>query len=281
MKIKLTVPTELNDIKLSQYQKFLKTTKDSKDNAWINKQAVGIFCNIPDDLVKKITKREFDKLLNTVSNVIVKEGEFKPIITHNGKEYGFIPKLDDISVGEYSDIDSMIQDWQKMDRVMSILYRPIKHRKGDKYLIEDYTGEEKPLDLPMDIVQGSLGFFLNLLNSLFTYIQNYTREAVMQPKASVILEKNGVGIKTFMDCLEETFSNLKMLVSLNYIKCYKQKNCGVKCSLVCLKLVIHGSLLKMRVMFALLKTMLEWFIVQTYAPKLHLILLKMKLPYVI
>ena len=112
----------------------------------------------------------------------------------------------------------MIGDWQKMDRVMGIVYRPIISKRGNKYLIEDYSDEVEPLDLPMDIVQGAMVFFYNLMNDLLSCTQSYMNQAVTNPKASQILEENGVGIKTFMDSLEVTFSSLKMYLNLNLMR---------------------------------------------------------------
>lgn len=218
MKVKVQVPTSLSDIKLSQYQKFLKTTEGSEDNDWVNKQAIAIFCNLSDKLVKQIHRKDFNNVLNTINSIIETQGTFKPIINYKGKEYGFIPKLEDITVGEQADIDSMIGDWQKMDRVMGIVYRPIISKRGNKYLIEDYDDNVEPLDLPMDIVQGAMVFFYNLMNDLLSYTQSYMNQAVTNPKASQILEENGVGIKTFMDSLEVTFSSLKMYLNLNLMR---------------------------------------------------------------
>ena len=218
MKIKVTIPTSLKDIKLSQYQKFLRTTKDSEDIAWINKQMVGIFCNLSDAQVKSIVKRDYDDILATITKVLKQDGTFSPRITHKGKEYGFIPKLDDITVGEQADIDSMMGDWQKMDRVMSILYRPITAERKGKYLVEDYTGEGHSLDVSMDIANGALVFFYSLLNDLLICTQSYMMEAVQQPQVLQHLEKSGVGIKTSIQSLEEMFLNLRMSLNLNSMR---------------------------------------------------------------
>ena len=39
-----------------------------------------------------------------------------------GVEYGFIPNLDDMSFGEYVDLDTYIGDWQNIHRAMAVLY---------------------------------------------------------------------------------------------------------------------------------------------------------------
>lgn len=218
MKIKVKVPTSLSDIKLSQFQKFLRTTKDSEDERFIARQMVGIFCNLSDDLVDKIRKKDYDVMVSDLTNVLNIDDVKPPlqrIITYKGREYGFIPNLDDILVGEQADIDSMISDWQKMHRVMGVMYRPVKSRKKDKYLIEDYEPNE--LDLPMDVVQGALVFFYNLLNDLLICTQSYINQEVVI-KNSQILERNGVGINQFTESLEATFSHLTRLLNSGYMK---------------------------------------------------------------
>jgi hypothetical protein len=217
MKIKVIVPTSLADIKLSQYQKFLRTTEGSEDVRFINRQLVGIFCGLSDELVEKISKKDYDNIISNITNIITDDKKYslKTIINHNGKEYGFIPKLDDITVGEQADIDSMLGDWQKMQKVMGVMYRPITSKRGDKYLIGDYEPNE--LDLTMDVVQGALVFFYRLVNALVICTQSYIKEEVII-KNSQILEENGVGINQFTESLGEIFLNLRKLLNYDYMK---------------------------------------------------------------
>ena len=212
MKMKIKIPTELKDIKLSQFQKFLKTTKDIEDADFINRQLVGIFCNLSDEQVKNILAKDFNDIVETISKTINKTSELITKFNLDGVEYGFIPKIEDITVGEKVDIDSNINDWQKMDKVMAVCYRPINYKHKDTYLIDDYTGEEKPLDVTLDVAIGCMLFFYNLTKDLVNYIPNFLEEAVAQdPKVSQILAKNGLGIKTFTQSLEGIFSNLMPL----------------------------------------------------------------------
>lgn len=224
MKVKLTIPEGLADIKLSQYQKFLKTTKDIEDVGFVYRQMVGIFCNVSDSLVNNIKRKDYDDIVEQISSVLsqLHDETNKPQlikkVSYNGVKYGFIPKLDDITVGEQADIDSMINDWQKMDKVLSILYRPIKIEKRSGYIIQEYQ-EMGSLDLTMDVVHSALVFFYNLLNDLVSCTQSYIEEEVVR-KNKETLEKNGVGINQYMESLEVTFLNLKRLLSLGYTKPY-------------------------------------------------------------
>lgn len=220
MKVKVKIPTDLSDIKLSQYQKFHKTTEGKEDMNFINKQMVAIFCQIPDEYVNKISKKDYDSIIQTINKLFDHEPKLKPLINYNGKRLGFIPKLEDITVGEQADVDTLISDWGKMDKVMAILYREIETEQRGKYTIKEYTGEEEPIDVTMDIVFGAMVFFYQLLNDLLTYTQSYIEEEVRKTKTSQILEENGIGINQFMQSLEVTFSSLKKSLNYDYMKPY-------------------------------------------------------------
>ena len=81
--------------------------------------------------------------------------------TMKGKEYGFIPKLEDMSFGEYVDLDTYVGDFENIHRAMAVLYRPITQKYNDKYLIEEYEGDDNEImkDMPMDAVLSSIIFF--------------------------------------------------------------------------------------------------------------------------
>ena len=69
--------------------------------------------------------------------------ESKPNLVTNfniGKvEYGFHPELDDLTLGEYIDLDTFIGDWKNIEKAMSVLYRPVISKLKGKYLIEEYA----------------------------------------------------------------------------------------------------------------------------------------------
>ena len=90
------------------------------------------------------------------------EAKHKLITTFklNENEFGFIPKLDEMSFGEYIDLDNYLSEWENMHKAMTVLFRPIKYKKKDKYLIEDYEGSGKYdlKNMSLDIFQ-TLQFF--------------------------------------------------------------------------------------------------------------------------
>ena len=84
--------------------------------------------------------------------------------------FGFIPNLDEMTLGEYIDLDTYFGDWDNMHKAMSVLYRPITKEKGNLYNIEEYDGTKYSDVLklmPLDVVLGSIFFFYNLSSELF------------------------------------------------------------------------------------------------------------------
>ena len=213
MRLEITVPS-LADMKLSQYQKFLRTTEGSEDISFIHRQMVAIFCNLSDNIVSKMTRKSFDEVVTELTKTLSSKEQqpLKRIVNHDGKEYGFIPNLDEISVGEQADIGSFIADWQKMNKALGVLYRPVTLKRKENYLIEDYNADGISLDLPLDVALGAYFFFVNLAKDLLSCTPNYILNQVKQDKKSMSLVENGVGITAFTESLKETFSTLSVLL---------------------------------------------------------------------
>ena len=213
MKIEITCPDNKNEIKLSQYQKFIKAIKDLDNDFLMRQYMVEIFCDLPNSVVRNMSKKSFNDVVNHL-NVLLGEEDYKFIdrFTMNGIEYGFIPNLEDIKVGEMADIDSYIGDWQKMDKAMGVLFRPVTHTKKDKYIIEDYKNSVS-LDLPLDVCLGAYFFLKSLLRDLLPFIPKYIKEEVHQNPKLQSLVLNGDGINQFTESLEEVFSSLNVSMS--------------------------------------------------------------------
>jgi hypothetical protein len=213
MKINITIPENLNEITLYQYQRFEKLIKDNEPSEFVNQKTIEIFCNIELKDVARIRIAEVSEILKHINGLL----QQKPKLTQTFKlgvyEFGFIPKLEDLSSGEYIDIESYLGDTQTLHKAMAVLFRPIKTKVNKLYTIEEYESSEKYSEvlkyMPLDVALGCMLFFSILLNDcvigLTDYIQN---EAEQSEQVKKILEKNGVGIKAFTQQLRETFSTL-------------------------------------------------------------------------
>ena len=145
MKLQVNVPNRLTEIPLSDYVKYLKVIdaneEDEYSEVFIHQKVLEIFCKVP--LIEAVEYKMSD--IRKVVNIITITLNEQPDLVHTFKlgdtEYGFIPKLDDMTFGEYIDIDRNLGDWDNMYKVMAVLYRPIKQKVGGKYLIEEYKGD--------------------------------------------------------------------------------------------------------------------------------------------
>lgn len=219
MKLKIKQPTELKDIKLSQYKRFVVETKGVEDDDLINRKLVSIFCGIPEKYVGSINKKQYDSIVEGLHNVLKEQPELTTRFKLDGVEYGFIPDLEEITVDEHSDLDTTLKDVKTWDLAMGVCYRKVTHKRGSKYLIEEYKGEGVKLDLTLDIVFGAVAFFLTLQKELLTATLNYiSQEVENTPKHLEILEKNGVGIKTITHLQAEIYKNLPTWEKLNLTK---------------------------------------------------------------
>jgi hypothetical protein len=213
MKINITIPENLNEITLYQYQRFEKLIKDNEPSEFVNQKTIEIFCNIELKDVARIRIAEVSEILKHINDLL----QQKPKLTQTFKlgvyDFGFIPKLEDLSSGEYIDIESYLSDTQTLHKAMAVLFRPIKTKVNKLYTIEEYESSDKYSEvlkyMPLDVALGCMLFFSTLLNDcvsgLTDYIQN---EAEQSEQVKKILEKNGVGINQFTQQLKETFSTL-------------------------------------------------------------------------
>ena len=123
-------------------------------------------------------------------------------------EFGFIPKLDEMTFGEYVDLDTFMSDWSTMHKAMAVLYRPIKTRYEDKYEIVEYDGDmyhEAMKKMPLSVAMGSMLFFYRLENDLLMTLEGYS-EAEIQKTDSL---PNGVGMLPYTLSQKETLPDSK------------------------------------------------------------------------
>jgi hypothetical protein len=217
MKIEINVPTSLSEVTLGQYQKFLKIAEDNPEGNFLNAKMIEIFCGIPLSDSYKLKMSSVVAIIDILNELLSQTPKRVEQFTMNGVEYGFIPDLDEMSLGEYVDLDGSASNWDNMHIAMNVLYRRIKIRKSGKYNIVDYNVEnpEKMKDMPLDAAIGSLFFFYNLGMELSKHTilssSNQTEMEVYQEQ--LISETNGVGINQFMVSLTEILQDLK--ISLN------------------------------------------------------------------
>jgi len=223
-KFTLEVPTELSAVPLHQYQKYLKVMDDNEgveDVEFINLKILEIFCGVTLKQAYKLPLAEFSSIISHIVEIFKEDTPLQRDFTltdPNGDSvtFGFIPKLDDITLGEFADLESYISDWQQMHKALAVLYRPVTFRKGDLYLIEEYNGTDKysgiMKDAPVNVALGAVVFFYRLGSVLSDYlIHSLTHQLKEDQELKNHLEQNGDGINQYTQSLEEISQNLKKL----------------------------------------------------------------------
>lgn len=180
MEVKLTVPTSLSEITLGQYQRFKRTAdKFEETNDFLLQKMIECFCNVQLIHVLLIQRKSVLEVTAGINNLFHGKYELQPTFKIKDVEFGFIPNLDNISQGEYVDLDNYITNWEDMHKAMAVLFRPIKDKKGDKYTIHDYQGTEEFSDLmkymPLDVALGAYVFFCHLGNELLISTLEFLR----------------------------------------------------------------------------------------------------------
>ena len=214
MKANINVPTELNEITLKQYQKFLKVQDSKQNNTFLQTKMIEIFCNVKMQDALNIKLSDADRISSLISEMFEQKPDLVKSFWLNNVEYGFVPDLDEITLGEYIDLDTYMGEWENIQIAMNVLYRPIKQKLGEKYLIEEYDPDtkDKLINMPMDAVFGSIIFFyrlgIELSKTMMNYLEN--KEGNLQVQGLDFL-KNGDGIQAFTDSLEEILQDLKIL----------------------------------------------------------------------
>lgn len=201
MKLDIRVPTSLYDIPLHQYQKFIKTFENEDDltDDYAATKMLEIFCGLKLNDALKIKIGDMKKITTKLNKALSE----KPLLITRFKlgntEFGFVPQLDDLTFGEFVDIENNVGDWATMHKAMAVLYRPVKQRVGKKYEIEDYRGDswhDAMLNMPASVAVSAINFFFHLENDLLKVTLAYSDQAEtpVQQEMQTTLTNNGGGI---------------------------------------------------------------------------------------
>ena len=216
MKLDITIPTDLSEITLRQYKHFLKIQKSQDDENFLSAKIIEIFCKVKLEDVMQIKFNDSEYIVNTLTEMFEQKPNLVTKFKLNNKEYGFHPQLDDLTLGEYIDLDTFIGDWENIEKAMAVLYRPVVNKLKDKYAIEEYKvgRDAEILDMPMDAVLSSIFFLWNLGLDLSKAMMNYLDKEETQALTQFLnSQPNGAGITQFTVLLKETLQDLK--ISLN------------------------------------------------------------------
>ena len=218
MKVNITIPTNQSEIPLYAFQDY------SSLEAPTEIDAVSIFCDIKEEYVRKMPQAKVLEIYSHLAQVLNSEEKFNATFRLENIEFGFIPDFDAISAGELADLEKyfnigadengkpVLMSIEDTHKAMAVLFRPVTKKMGDKYEIQEYEGTKKFAEvmryMPLSNLKGSVLFFSTLRNDLLNSTLSYMKAEGLTTKEQQILEKNGVGIKTFIQSLEVVTSIL-------------------------------------------------------------------------
>lgn len=209
--MKISVPTSLSDITLEKYLLYLKELKIIEEknlpDTHLNTKLLEIFCDISYEQSLNIQMTSVLEVSATIKEVLLQEPERVEFFNIGKIKFGWLPKLDSMSWGEFLDLNNNISDWETIIISMGVLYRPVTRIYNGKYLIEEYKGDtyhDALMQMPMDAVIGAMVFFWNLGMDCARYIAKYLEEEAtkMNFQNQLSLVENGVGIQQSMNSLE-------------------------------------------------------------------------------
>jgi hypothetical protein len=153
-------------------------------------ETIAALSNIPKQLVKELALSDVAVIMSRIAELQQKQDtKLKRIIEIDGIEYGFMPDLDSISLGQYADLETFIKNGieKNLPEIMAVLYAPIKEKKNDIYIVDAYDGNirlrtEEMKKMSAQQVQSALVFFYTLGKELSEILPLYLMERLKETK---------------------------------------------------------------------------------------------------
>ena len=216
MEIKITVPTSLSDITLEQYKKYenVLNSNEAEDQAsrFVNLKMLEIFCGITYEHAAAMSLLDYESVVAQLYEVLQEKPKLVQKFKMGDSTFGFIPNLEELTFGEYIDLDTYIHDMENIEKAMAVLYRPIVNQLKDKYTIQEYKGDlfhQAMLKMPMDAVVGSIIFFYNLGSELSIVMMNSLQNQEVEQLTQKDLLESGDGTLISTNSLREILDDLK------------------------------------------------------------------------
>ena len=223
MKTEIVIPTSLSEIPLKSYQEFMKVVEKSNDEEFIGQKTIEIFCGLKMKDVVKVKWSDVKSLTLHLNEIFKAKPKFQATFKIENTEFGFIPNLEDMTFGEYIDLESNISSVETFHKAMAVMYRPITKKVKDRYEIFEYTGTDEFSDVmkyaPLNVVLGATVFFSTLGSDLVQHtLTSLETEIKKNPKIMTLAKErnlinDGDGTIQSMRFLRETLQSLMTLPS--------------------------------------------------------------------
>jgi hypothetical protein len=212
MKATIKVPSTLEEITVKQYSEFVKIQSNNQDDEFIAMKMVSIFCNMELSEVSKISYSSIIDIVQHLNTLFTQKNELVRRFTLGGVEFGFIPDLENISFGEYVDLEANLTSFETMHKAMAVMYRPIVREQKNRYDIQSYESSSNFAEVmefaPISIALGAQVFFWNLGKELLQATMDYLEKTMSKKQKATLakqlnLANGGDGIAAYMHSLKE------------------------------------------------------------------------------
>ena len=209
--VKITIPEHLGDIKLGKYKEFIINADEENGD----QLALYYFCGLDGDMQEGMKKKDLDEIRNQLGEVLSEKPTLTKSFQYNSKEYGFHPKLEDISLGEYIDLDTYLKEpYKEAEKILGVLYRPITKKMFGRHDIENYDPDKHNglgfQDLGADIFMGCLLFFYRIVTDLqITFLKSLEKEKNQDMMHNPNSVESGDGMESYIKLLKAISSDLR------------------------------------------------------------------------
>ena len=207
--MKLQIPTLLSDITVSEYLKFIEVNKEDADEEFLIHKTISIFCGISMKEVLTIDAQQAQDIAMEIYAVLNQKADFIDRFELNGVKYGFIPNLEDLSLGEYIDLETYLKEDKNLHKTAAVMYRPITKEYDDLYDIESYNSDLKAQEVmkqaPISVISQGVVFFYSIANELLrglnrslTAQEEEMAQGITQQRVNSPLNTVGLTPSTFL-----------------------------------------------------------------------------------
>ena len=190
----MRVPNSLQEITIDKYIKAIDIIENEDVELVVMLRLLNLFSGKSIEQLVEYPLSELDKNYQHIAKVLNEKPKFQKTFFLEGKEYGFIPNLEQMKSGEYIDLTNNLG--KDIIASMAVMYRPITRKFKDVYDVEKYNGTDNKeifKNAPISVYLGAQVFFWNLTNDLLKLIPQYL-EKELTAEQIADLEKNGVGL---------------------------------------------------------------------------------------
>ena len=214
----ILVPTSINDITLEQYQRFALINTEDQDQEFFIHKTIEIFCNVDLKTINKFPIKDAREISEDILAVLNQNVPFTDRFELDGVKYGFIPDLQQMSLGEFIDLEDSLKSAKDFHKAASVMFRPIKKEFKNLYSIEPYEASRDMQELmkkaPIGIISASIVFFYTIVNELLmvskVFSETELREA-MTIVEKVNSQRNTVGLTQYTHYVEVLRQNMEKL----------------------------------------------------------------------